>query len=483
MQLPIDAEIRETHLSTVHLTADRAYKTKKPVSLGFVDYSTRALRRAACEAEVALNRRLAPDVYLGVVDLPDGEPAVEMVRLRDGDSLLARLDRGEVDEALIRRVGAVLGAFHAAAPESPAIRRAGAPERLAHHVRENFEQTVDHPGRLCHPALWQKVRDASLAGLGPLTARLEARAAAGRVRDGHGDLRLEHVYVDDVGEIRVIDGVEFNDEYRCGDVALDLAFLVMDLRLRSRWDLARALIEAWSTATGDDPSAVLPPLVAYRSVVRAKVAGLTLAGARLERQAELAARARRHWSLAWGELAEARPVLVGVGGRPGTGKSTVSKGLAGPGVAVIRSDVVRKELAGVPATTRLPPAAYGAGAREQVYAACFERAEAALARGESAVVDATFTQDAPRAALLALAARWAVPAGLLRCRAPREVVAARLAARTGDPSDADLAVYDASRWDPPSPPVAAVCAELPTTAAIPDLAAAAQSWLAGVRRG
>jgi aminoglycoside phosphotransferase family enzyme/predicted kinase len=567
VQLPTDAEIRQTHISTVFLTSDRAYKTKRPVSLGFVDYSTRELRRAACEAEVALNRRLAPDVYLGVVELPDGEPAVEMVRLRDEDTLLERLHRGEVDVDLIRRVGATLGAFHAAAPDSAEIRAHGSPARFAHHVRENFDQTRDHVPTLCHPTLFARLEAASVGGLGALLPRLEARLAAGRVRDGHGDLRLEHVYVDDRGAIRVIDGVEFNPAYRCGDVALDLAFLVMDLRVRSRWDLADALVGAWSAVTGDDPTDLLPSLVAYRSVVRAKVAGFMLQearsdfglppgtpgiaggarseptapaedgrqhrrksggqgrhearsdfglppgtpgiaggarseptapaedgrqhrrksggqgrhGAPLDRREALAARARRHWSLAWGELAPARPVLLAVGGRPGTGKSTVARALAGEGVEVVRSDVVRKELAGVADTTKLGRAAYGAAAKDRVYEACVARAEEALARGDSAVIDATFTRDSWRRLLLPVARRWAVPVGFARCRAPREVVAARLAARRGDASDADLSVYDATVWESASPEVAERSVALDTSRSAAEVAAAGVAWRESVR--
>jgi aminoglycoside phosphotransferase family enzyme/predicted kinase len=478
LNLPADAEIRQTHISTVYLTADRAFKTKRPVSLGFVDYSTRELRRAACEAEVSLNRRLAPDVYLGVVELADGEPAVEMVRLRDEDSLLARLDRGQVDTALIRRVGQVLGAFHAAAPRSDAISDHGSPERFAHHVRENFEQARDHVPELCHPELFARVQAASLDGLVDLVPALESRGRAGRIRDGHGDLRLEHVYVDDAGAIRVIDGVEFNDRYRCGDVALDLAFLVMDLRARSAWDLAASLVSAWSEVTGDDVDALLPPLVAYRSLVRAKVAGFTLRGVEGARRAALIERARRHWSLAWGELAPERPVLGAVGGRPGSGKSTVCRSLAGPVVEVIRSDVVRKALAGVAEDQHLAGGAYTASAKDRVYAACLDRAEQVLARGDTALIDATFTQDRWRRALLPLALRWAVPVGFLRCEAPRAVVAERLTARVGDASDADLAVYDASTWEAESPEVAARTTPLDTTTAA---TAAAAAWLASIR--
>ncbi|MCA9492341.1 MAG: hypothetical protein KC621_20550, partial [Myxococcales bacterium] len=185
-------EVRRTHISEVFLTADRAYKVKRPVSLGFVDYGTRELRRAACEAEVRLNRRLAPDVYLGVVEMPDGEPAVEMVRLPDEDSLLAHLDRGEADADVLREVGRVIGRFHVGADASARIAVHGSFARLDHHVRENFDQTRAHVPALVHPDVHRRCEEASLEGLARWRGTIEARSAS--VRDGHGDLRLEHVY-------------------------------------------------------------------------------------------------------------------------------------------------------------------------------------------------------------------------------------------------------------------------------------------------
>ncbi|MCB9685843.1 MAG: AAA family ATPase [Alphaproteobacteria bacterium] len=464
-------EVRRTHISEVFLTRDRAYKVKRPVSLGFVDYGTRELRRAACEAEVRLNRRLAPDIYLGVVTMPDGEPAVEMVRLPDEGSLLAHLERGEVDAGTLREVGRVIGAFHRRAEASDAIAQHGSFARLDHHVRENFDQTRSHVPALVHPDVHQRCEEASLDGLRRWRETIAARTAA--IRDVHGDLRLEHVYLHE-GRILVIDCVEFSDAYRCSDVAMDLAFLVMDLSVRGRDDLADALVEGWLEVTGDEQALpLLPFFSAYRSIVRAKVAGMTLLDPAVDpgQRADLAHRALRHWLWALGRLVPRGegPALLGVGGRPGTGKTTVARMLGEHGWEIVRSDVVRKELAGLAESERLDPDAYDLGSRERVYTASFRRAGALLAAGRRVVVDASFTRDAWRVELLELAARYGVPCAFVRCIAPDSVVEERLSRRSGDASDADFQVFLKALWQQESERVAPLVHTLGTGVSLDEV--------------
>lgn len=467
-------EVIHTHISVVFLVADRAYKLKKPLDLGFLDFRTLDQRKRACEAEVALNRRFATGVYVGVVpvvveagavrvDRP-GAPVdwlVQMVRLSESDTLLAAVEAGRADEALVRRVGRRIAALHGAAAGGTDVEAMASLATVAGNARENFAQSASHVGDAVHPAVWARVRDLTEAALTRLGPTITARVPL--ARDTHGDLRLEHVYLrgDRDEDVVLVDCIEFNDRFRWSDPASDLAFLVMDLAVRGERALADALVDAWLVATGDGGARdVLAFYVAYRSVIRAKVAGFQLAEPEIPEALRRRAldRARRHWLFALGELASPadRPVLLGVGGLPGTGKSTLAFGLAEhAGFDVIRSDVVRKELAGLPldehpARVGYETGLYAPGRKDAVYAVCLDRAREALLAGGRVIVDASFSRESWREDLLALGRELGVPARLVWCEADPEVVHRRLDARRGDPSDADWSVYQgaAARWEP-----------------------------------
>jgi aminoglycoside phosphotransferase family enzyme/predicted kinase len=469
--------VRQTHISAVFLAGPFAYKIKKPVDLGFLDFSTLEKRRYYCEQEVRLNRRLAPAVYLGVVpvtrartelrmegDGPVVEWAVKMARLPDDATLKAGVERGDVGRALVEELARKIAAFHTKVETNPRIAAFGSSDVVAANVRENFDQSATLIGTTVAPAVLARLRELTEAALDRLRPLISARALRGMTRDTHGDLHLDHVYHfperQPPDDLVIIDCIEFNERFRYADPVADMAFLVMDLLFHARRDLAEAFAGAYFNASGDqEGQALLPFYTSYRAIVRAKVEGIELTEKEIpegEREAALV-RARARWLLALGELEEPhrRPVLVLVGGLPGTGKSTLAHGLANKsGFTVIRSDAVRKELA--TAAEGHPPAGldkgiYAPSWTERTYTECLRRVEHLLFEGRRVIVDATFREEEQRRRFLQVARRWGVPALMLLCEADPATARQRLEQRHGDASDADASVYRelAERWEEP----------------------------------
>lgn len=455
---PGRVEVRQTHISAVFLAGEFVYKLKKPVNLGFLDFSTLGRRRHFCEEEVRLNRRLAPHVYLGVVPVArdgDGlrvegggevvEWAVKMVRLPDGASLLDRLRRGEAVD--VARLAQFLADFHSTAAVGPEVTAGGTFAVVAGNARENFAQAEAHVGATLSRAVFARLRMLTDLHLDRLRPLIEARAERGVPRDTHGDLHLDHVYFRADGGPFAIDCIEFNERFRFADPAADLAFLLMDLRFHHRPDLADELQREYVRASGDaELVELLPFYVAYRAAVRGKVGGMKAAEAEVPAAERAAAteRAAGHWLLALGVLEEParRPALVMVGGRSGTGKSHLARRLAAAaGFEVIRSDVVRKELAGLGENERGGADLYTPACTARTYAECRRRADALLWEGKRVVIDATFRAARERAMVVELARTRRVPVVGFVCEAAAETVRARLAARAGDPSDATWETY------------------------------------------
>ncbi len=469
----VDGEIvvHETHISVVFLVGDFAYKFKKPVDLGFVDYSTLAKRKHFCEREVELNRRLAPDVYLGVVGLcesggqlqidGDGEPvewAVKMVRLAPQDTLEHRLACEKVDAPTMRGLAAHIASFHQDARGGEDVARYGQFDVVAGNARENFEQTADHVGVTVHRDVYERARNLIEAELERRKELIERRAEEGVPRDTHGDLRLDHVYFDD-GKFTIVDCIEFNDRFRYADPVADMAFLAMDLEFAGRRKLAAEFADAYFAASDDtDGRQLLDHYIAYRAVVRAKVEGIRATDNEADEPVRSQARrkARAHWLLALGRLEtpENRPAMVLVGGLPGTGKSTVARELSErANFEVIDTDVVRKELAGLdpdePARAEYGEGIYTAEWSEKTYAECLRRAEELLFEGGRVIIDATFNSDERRRLFLNSARECGVPGLFIALETSAETARERLDARQGGVSDADWQTYEAMReaWD------------------------------------
>ncbi len=489
-----DVEVVQTHISVVFLAGARAYKVKKPVDLGFLDFTTLDRRRQFCQAEVELNSRGAPDVYLGVmpVTLRDGRAvfggagetvdyAVVMRRLSNDRTLAHLLAQGAVEEGTVARLGARIALFHRMAAGGPTVSPYGDWPGVAGNVRENFEQLRPYVSRSISPGVYDRLLGLSETALAEWRPLIEARARSGMTRDTHGDLHLEHVYwlPGHAQEFLLVDCIEFNERFRYADPVADLAFLVMDLKAHGHPDLARCLADAYFESAQDpEGRSLLPFYTAYRAVVRGKVASFSLDQPTIEAEAKARAlgEARRRFVLALGELAPPphKPCLVLVAGLPGTGKTAVAEGLVrSEGFVRVASDLERKRLAGVPpgqeALVRLDEGGYTSAAGARTYEACLERAAAHLAEGHRVVVDATFRERKWRQRFASLARDWSVPWLLMVCQLPADVVRARLAARAlsgGDASDADWSVYQklASSWEPPTAEEVPSCRLLDTSA-------------------
>ncbi|MSQ31382.1 MAG: hypothetical protein EXR64_05070 [Dehalococcoidia bacterium] len=462
----------QTHISYVFLVGDVVYKTKKPVDFGFIEQLTLETRERFCHAEVRLNRRLAPEVYLGVVPVlrrADGryaidpeasEPsdvivewAVKMRRLpedRTLDRLLAA--QAEPPDILARLVGALVP-FHAAAAVVPNDREfAGAPAERAWWARE-YSEAAGFIGSTWEPGDAAATKAAIDATLEREAGLLNERLAQGRVVEGHGDLQAKHVYVlgPAPSDLVVVDCIEFTEWFhlRYADVNNDVAFLAMDLEALGREDLGDEFAGRYLAATADETFGVLHPMHrATRAFVRGKVESIGAHAAEIApaQRAALAASAARYFRLAAQyDARRVGPAVVVLCGLSGTGKSLIGATLATRiGAAYLSSDAVRKQLAGLDVHASGEAALYTPEMTERVYTEMRRRAADHLAHGRPVVLDATHPTAALRAAALRVAREAGAPALIVELRLTDDAALARIVNRAGDPlrtSDADARVY------------------------------------------
>ena len=441
----------ETHVSWVFLTGRHAYKVKKPVKLPFVDFSTLALRKHFCEEELRVNRRLAPQLYLGVVPIggtataprvgrkPAFEYAVKMREFPAGARLDRCLEADRVPREAAAAFGARLAEFHAGLPAIRGI----AGEEPATTARSNVEELAAlmtaRKRELATLRAWTKRRSAALV---PLFAR---RAAAGSYRECHGDLHLQNLLWRD-GKIMAFDALEFDRKLRDIDVISEAAFLAMDLRAHGRTDLAYEFLNRYLETSGDYGGAdVLSFYLVYRALVRAKVAAIKRAQSASDDEG-----AERYLATALALMAPKAPLLVITHGLSGSGKSYVCKELVSRLPAIrVRSDVERKRLHGLGAAARtgsgVAAGLYTAEASRRTYAALAEMADALLRNGETVLVDAAFLDRRERLRFGQVAAAHAARFAILDCTASRRELERRLRARASaghDASEADLAVLE-----------------------------------------
>ena len=450
----------ETHVSWVLLAGPLAYKLKKPVRLGFLDFTSLAERQRCCAEELRLNRRFAPDLYLDVVEVRrgphgprfdgDGElvdVAVRMRRFADGALWSERLAAGSLGPAQVDAFARRLAAAHGAAAVAPADAGFGAPALRA-RVAEGLVAAIDgwQAARPSRVPEWPVARAWLRAEVVRLDRHWAERLRAGAVRECHGDLHLANV-VQQGDAAFAFDALEFAAELRWIDPLDDLAFLVMDLLADGRRDLGFRLLNAYLEESGDyEGVPALRFFLVSRALVRAEVAVLRSAGG----DAAADAAALRYLRLACALARGADPRLAITCGLPGSGKTFVSQSLAETvGAVRVRSDVERKRLFGVASLEssrdRVPGGIYGAAATELTYARLLAVARTVLGAGWPALVDAAFLRRAERDRFRALAATGAAPFAILHCRADMAVLRERIAARRergDDASEADLDVLD-----------------------------------------
>jgi hypothetical protein len=440
------ADVAETPSAVVYFAGDRAYKLKKPVNLGFLDFTSLAARADACARETDLNRRFAPDVYLGVADVRDPagkicDHLVVMRRMPAERRLSALVRAGAPVDGPVRRIARILAAAHACAPRSAQISAAGSAAAILRRWQDNIGQTAAAAGRLLAADAFAEIDRLVRQFLAGRAGLLQARASDGRIVDGHGDLLADDVYCLDDGP-RILDCLDFDDRLRWLDGLDDAACLAMDLERLGAAELARRFADWYAEFSADlAPASLFHHYVAYRAFVRAKIA--CLRAAQGDRAAGRDARQLADLTLA--HLRAGVVSLVLVGGLPGTGKSTLAGAVADRlGWTVLNSDRIRKELAGIPPHAA-GAAPFGAGIyasswTTRTYAELLRRAAGLLARGESVILDASWSSAELRSAVTDLALEQHAHLTELRCVASPELARQRLEARPSGVSDADAEI-------------------------------------------
>ena len=460
-------ELIETHISWVILTGDFAYKIKKPVDFGFLDFSTLEKRHRYCEQELQLNRRLAPEIYLDVVAITGTqnkprisaagdafEYAVKMRQFPQSAQLDNLLAAGELTPEHIDAIAQMVAKFHQTVEVADDSMDYGNKDMVYQPVEENFSQIKQHLDTDRYADKLETLDQWCRVEFSKLETVFENRKHAGYIRECHGDMHLRNLLWLD-GRAIAFDCIEFNPALRWIDVLSEVAFLVMDLQDRKQPQLANRFLNRYLELTGDYPGlSVLPFYLSYRALVRAKVNTLRLQQTALsvaERESTIA-EFESYLELAITYTQQPTPKLIIMRGLSASGKSTVSQQLLEKFSAIrIRSDVERKRLFNIASTdqstgsktsNKIDSGIYNAQASQQTYAKLAELASQIISAGYSVIVDAAFLQHAQRETFQTLAVQLAVPYLILEVTAPAETLRQRIRQRKFDVSDADLSVLE-----------------------------------------
>lgn len=413
---PENVEIIQTHISYVFIADELVYKIKKPVNFGFLDFTTLELRKHFSEKEVELNRRLCPDIYLGVVPISEKEGsyklessenvveyAVKMKKLPI-DGMMEKLIReGSLTKEHIDLIVDILVPFFKNARTGEGVNEYGSIETVSFNTEENFTQTAGYVGKALNRWRYGEIVEWTRMFLRENKALFESRISGGFIREGHGDLYSANICFDDLSRVYIFDCIEFNERFRCGDVASDIAFLSMDLDFYGLRELSEYFVNSYVENSGDrDLLKVLNFYKCYRAYVRGKIGCFTSddPGLSEEERRQALEKARKYFDLAY-IYAEGKPKVFVVFGLSGTGKSTLARAFAKETLAEwIPSDMVRKSLVGIaPTEHHYEPFEKGIYSREyteKTYSKMIELAKEATSRGRDVILDATFRERAYR---------------------------------------------------------------------------------------
>jgi len=445
-------KLEQTHISYVLLTGDYAYKLKKPVNFGFLDFSTLEKRQRFCVEELRLNQRGAPELYLEVLPVTQvenqyqlggtGQPVEYVLKMRQfpQEALFSTMfEQGKLGEVHLEELGRVVAQYHANAETNDYIRTFGEVAQVRAWIEENYDKTNKYIGGPQTQARLEETKQFTDGFFAQRPELFASRIQNKWIRECHGDLHLRNICLWH-DKILLFDCIEFNEQFRFVDVMYDVAFTVMDLEARQRLDLGNVFLNTYVEQTGDwDGLQVLPLYLSRQAYVRAKVNSLLLDDPSVSSAAkeEAAATAADYYQLAWQYTKPRRGQLILMSGLSGSGKSTIARQLARKlGAIHIRSDAVRKHLAGIALTQRGEANLYTAEMSQKTYDRLLELGIMLATQGFPVILDAKYDRQQLRLDAIAQAQSHQLPLQIVHCTAPLEVLRSRLSSRTGDIADA-----------------------------------------------
>ncbi|MDB9525650.1 AAA family ATPase [Oscillatoria sp. CS-180] len=463
---PVIEPIRlmQTHVSYVTLTGDYAYKVKKPVDFGFLDYSTLERRQHFCEEELRLNQRAAASIYLEVLAIAQSDKGYSLgtedtvveytIKMRQfpQSALLSQMfEQGDLTEALLRQLAEVIAQFHQTAKTNDYIRAFGTVANIRQSIDENYEQTESFIGGPQTQQQFQETQAYTDSFFSTQQELLQQRINQDRIRACHGDSHLNNIcYWQD--QLLLFDCIEFNEPFRFVDVMFDIAYIIMDLTVEGRQDLAATFLSHYVEHTGDwEGLQVLPLYVSRQSYVRAKVTSFLLGDPSIDEaeKQRASAKAAKYYTLAWSYTQPRTGRLLIMSGLSGSGKSTVARELSRKlGAIHIRSDAVRKHLAGIPPQQRGDDSLYTPEMMQKTYERLIRLGTLLAQQGYTVVLDAKFDREAMRRLAIAQAQEQAITFQVVFCDAPPEILKQRVEQREGDIADATVTVLEKQSMDP-----------------------------------